>query len=321
MAAFSDRFLDTRVVPLRHIGVEQLASLLDLEVAEWSPLHWDFRASADLVHRFCGMQALDGFALMVDAELAGFSYSVAEEGKGLIGDLFVAPQYRTVEREHLLLEATLGQMWRGPGLHRVEAQLLMLSEPLRRKVPYQSSFQPFARKFFEAPLGAVGSLPMREPLLSTIGPWTENRQEDAARLITVAYKGHIDGQINDQYRSSAGARRFLNNIVQYPGCGTFLPAASFVSFERITNALCGLSLASMVAPNAGHITQICIAPAHRGTGLGYELLRRSLVALAAQGAKTASLTVTSSNESAIRLYEDMGFTVTRDFAAYVWSRP
>jgi ribosomal protein S18 acetylase RimI-like enzyme len=31
-----------------------------------------------------------------------------------------------------------------------------------------------------------------------------------------------------------------------------------------------------------------------------------------------SLTVTSSNETAVRLYQRMGFTERRQFAAYVW---
>jgi ribosomal protein S18 acetylase RimI-like enzyme len=68
----------------------------------------------------------------------------------------------------------------------------------------------------------------------------------------------------------------------------------------------------------GHITQICVSPAARGTGLGYELMRRSLVALAAHGCRSVSLTVTAANSAAIQLYERMGFRTKRDFAAYVW---
>ena len=39
--------------------------------------------------------------------------------------------------------------------------------------------------------------------------WTERRQDEAAQLIASAYRGHIDSEINDQYRSAEGARRFL----------------------------------------------------------------------------------------------------------------
>jgi ribosomal protein S18 acetylase RimI-like enzyme len=39
------------------------------------------------------------------------------------------------------------------------------------------------------------------------------------------------------------------------------------------------SLASLVASDAGHITQICVAPSQRSKGIGYALLRRSMLAL------------------------------------------
>jgi ribosomal protein S18 acetylase RimI-like enzyme len=106
--------------------------------------------------------------------------------------------------------------------------------------------------------------------------------------------------------------------VQYPGCGTFFSPASFAASDAKTGTLRGVSLASRVADDVGHITQVCVAPSHKGTGLGYELLRRSLVALAGHGCRSASLTVTVSNTAAIRLYERMGFVNRRDFAAYVW---
>ena len=112
--------------------------------------------------------------------------------------------------------------------------------------------------------------------------WSDQYQEPAAQLIATAYQGHVDSLINDQYRSVAGARRFLFNIVQYPGCGTFFKPASVAAFDRLTGRICGICLASLVMPYCGHITQICVAPWVRGSGVGYELLRQSLT-LAARG--------------------------------------
>ena len=77
----SDRLLDS-LVPLRNVRAENLDPVLNAEVEAWRPLHWDFRPSADLVRRFCAMQALEGFVLIVGGEAVGFCYSVAEEGKG-----------------------------------------------------------------------------------------------------------------------------------------------------------------------------------------------------------------------------------------------
>ncbi|MGH9559609.1 MAG: GNAT family N-acetyltransferase, partial [Bryobacteraceae bacterium] len=141
--------------------------------------------------------------------------------------------------------------------------------------------------------------------------------DDTARLIASAYRDHIDSQINDQYHSPSGSRRFLTNIVQYPGCCAFFAPGSYAAAD-LTGHLRWVSLASLVAPEVGHITQVCVAPEDRGKGLGYELIRQSLIALAAHGCRIASLTVTASNEPAIGLYRRIGFINRRDFAAYVW---
>ena len=312
---------DHLVVDLRNVSAADLAPLLDEETAAWrAALDWDFEPSAELVRRFVGMQALNGFALLEGARTIGYSYYIREEKKGLIGDLYVCERDRTAERENALIEATLEALWRSPGVRRVEAQLLLLDSPLKRKVPFASRFKPYPRRFLEAPARQALALEAREMEGIAIALWTEAQQDDSARLVAAAYRGHIDSEINDQYRSPSGSRRFLSNIVQYPGCGTFFPQASFaaVASNGARGELCGISLASLVARDTGHITQICVAPSQRGKGVGYALLRRSMLALAAQGCRTVGLTVTSKNISAIRLYEQMGFADRRDFAAYVW---
>ena len=40
-------------------------------------------------------------------------------------------------------------------------------------------------------------------------PWTDRAFEPAARLIQLAYANHVDSEINDQYRTEAGAMKFL----------------------------------------------------------------------------------------------------------------
>jgi ribosomal protein S18 acetylase RimI-like enzyme len=137
-------------------------------------------------------------------------------------------------------------------------------------------------------------------------------------MISEVYAGHIDARINDQYRSVAGARKFLYNIVQYPGCGTFQIGASLVALDRQTRALCGVCLASLVGERAGHITQLCVAPRMQGRGLGRALMVRCLRAMREQGCRGASLTVTSSNGEALRLYLRAGFVSVRRFPACVW---
>jgi ribosomal protein S18 acetylase RimI-like enzyme len=187
-----------------------------------------------------------------------------------------------------------------------------------RQLPRADCLTTFERNFMRVDLGrsALAEGRVRRPIYTE--KWSDHYQDAAAHLIAAAYGGHIDGSINDQYRTAAGARRFLYNIVQYPGCGTFFRPASFAAFEANTGHMCGISLASLVAPECGHITQICVSPSVRGTGIGHALLRHSLTTLRELGCRSASLTVTAANEDAVKLYERMGFHTVRRFSAYVW---
>jgi ribosomal protein S18 acetylase RimI-like enzyme len=307
------------LVDLRRISARDLEALLEEECAAWRhDLEWDFDKSADLVRRFVDMSALNGAALMLDDEVAGYMYYVLEEDKGLIGDLYVRRDLRNVEYENLLIEAALEPIMRSPGITRIESQLMMVGHDPRRPTPRARFLSVYARNFMRidllrAPL-AKGNI--RKPMY--IEKWNDHYHDSASQLIAAAYAGHIDGRINDQYRTAQGARRFLHNIVQYPGCGAFYRPASFAAFEGVAGKLCGISLASLVAPNTGHVTQICVSPAVRGTGIGHELLRQSLTTLRGMGCASASLTVTAANEDAVSLYERVGFQTIRQFSAYVW---
>jgi ribosomal protein S18 acetylase RimI-like enzyme len=318
MAALSDIALP-RIVDLRQVRTVDLDPLLHEETAAWDRrLNWDFKPSADLVRRFVEMQALAGFALVHSNRVIGYVYYVCEERKGLIGDLYVLEAWRSVENENLLLGPVLDALFGVPFVRRVESQLMMIGQPFGRPLPAASRLHIYERDFMEVDLGSAGNLPAAPSVDLAVEPWNETDQDEAARVIAAAYENHIDSRINDQYRSTAGARRFLLNIVQYPGCGAFLKPASFVALHPNTRTMCGICLSSLVNRSIGHITQICVTPEVRGTGVGYALLRRSLSALAAQGCLRASLTVTSVNHSAIELYKRTGFQKKRSFAAYVW---
>ena len=160
---------------------------------------------------------------------------------------------------------------------------MMLQFAPQRSVPRDDCASAFERNFMRVDLrrGPMAEGRVRWPIY--IEKWSDHYTDAAAQLIAAAYTGHIDSRINDQYRSAAGARRFLYNIVQYPGCGAFYRAASYAAFEASTGNLCGVSLASMVAPECGHITQICVSPSVKGKGIGHALLRLSLMTLRDHG--------------------------------------
>jgi len=78
-------------------------------------------------------------------------------------------------------------------------------------------------------------------------------------------RGSRDGDINDQYRSKAGALRFLKNIILLPGCGQFVPSASFVMHYPGSDDLVGAVLTSEVSPGVGHTTQSASCRAIKAT--------------------------------------------------------
>lgn len=307
------------MVDLRRLSAQDLEPLLQEETAAWrEELEWDFEKSADLVRRFVDMRALNGYALEEDGRFTGYLYYVLEENKGLIGDLYVECELRTREREDLLLEAAVEGITANRYIRRIESQLLMVGHAPGRKLPYARHAATFERNFMrvEFASAALGEGRVRRPM--HLERWDDHYQDAAAQLIAAAYQGHVDSRINDQYRSAAGARRFLYNIVQFPGCGTFFRPASFVAMDGVSGTVCGVSLASLVAPECGHITQICVSPAVHGTGIGHALLRRSLLTLREMGCHAASLTVTALNREAVALYERVGFRTLRTFSAYAW---
>ena len=308
-----------QLVDLRRLQVKDLDPLLDEECAAWlHELDWDFGKSADLVRRFVDMRALNGAAMIEQGCVVGYMYHVQEDDKGLIGDLYVRHDVRTAERENLLVEAALEPMMATQGTRRIEAQLMLLGHDPAREVPRSPYAATYARNFMRIDLRSapLARGHVRRPVY--FEKWSDHYNAAAAQLIAEAYYGHADSRINDQYRSVGGARKFLYNIVQYPGCGNFYRPASCAAFEPLNGRMIGVSLASLVAHQVGHITQICVSPAVQGTGIGYELLRQSLTTLRDMGCESATLTVTATNHNAVGLYERVGFQTIRQFTAFVW---
>ena len=152
-------------------------------------------------------------------------------------------------------------------------------------------------------------------------PWNETDFTPAAHLIAGAYAGHLDSRINDQYQSVTGSMRFLHNIIRFPGCGRFDPAASRVLVEQKTGAIKGVLLCSQVKNDVAHITQICVAPECQGRGLGGLMIEDCAGYLRLRQFEAVTLTVTEQNAGAVRLYERLGFARLRAFDAMLWVRP
>ncbi len=307
------------ILDLRQIRSRDLESLLEEENRLWhEQLHWDYSSSADLIKRFVDARALPGYAALEEGRAVGYSFFVYEDYKGLIGNLFVSGPY-SGSTESQLLTHVIETMQETPGIRRIETQLMTFGAGSLEATFRREHFQAFGRQFMLLGFGQTRALEPRALAETEILPWQERYFDDAAALIARAYRNHVDSQINDQYRSVSGATRFLKNIIHYPGCGAFYAPGSFLAFHQKTGTLCGLVLTSVVHPEVGHVTQVCVTSEARGTGIGYELMRRSAESFRAAGFAGVSLTVTSANRRAVGLYERMGFRNLKEFFAYVWN--
>jgi ribosomal protein S18 acetylase RimI-like enzyme len=317
-----------QIVDLRQLTSRQLEPLLAEEALQWrEELRWDYQGSTELIKKFIDARSLTGSAILENGKPVGYAFYVLEEHKGLVGGLFVSPTQSQQELSHQLLTDMLNTLSGIPKLERVEAQLIPFGYQLD-PVLSEYGFRLYMRQFMIAQLEQqAGATLDVVPGLIREGPgsgmilerWDHRYFEQCARLIQLSYASHVDGEINDQYRSESGALRFLKNIIILPGCGQFQPEASFVLRAPYENQLVAVILNSRVATGVGHTTQICAIPGYQGRGLGRRLMEASLQALRARNFHTVSLTVTSGNERAVRLYEGLGFTTVKKFAAGVWT--
>jgi ribosomal protein S18 acetylase RimI-like enzyme len=310
------------ILDLRHFSSLDLRPLIEDETEVWSRLlSWDYSGSADMILRYVDAKILPGYAAVDRGRVFGYSFFVYEGSKGVIGDLFVVNGNRLSEPsevESRLLTHVIETLQQSPGIHRVEAQLLVHEAGVVSRPFVEQGFQRHARLFMVLPLGsAVRPSPTLPPDIE-IRRWAEQDYQPAAATITTAYRGHVDSEINDQYRTLSGSLRFLNNIVRFPGCGTFDPESSFVAVHKRTRTLVGLILCSRVRQDVGHVTQVCVLPEYRSLRLGEALMETTTENLRQRKFSLLSLTVTEANTRAVDLYVRLGFDTKRVFDAFVW---
>ena len=225
------------IVDLRGIAVRDLEPLLADEIHEWrTELDWDFEPSADLVRKYAGTNSLGGAALMLDGQVAGYGYAVLEEPRGIIGDIYVRPHLRAAASELGIFRSLLDALIATPAHHaHGEPAMLVTPESAAAIAGAGASGKPV--RLFGRRLMSRGSH-LRLPGVGAnvrsrfrFERWEDHLMHTAGAIIAAAYKGETDSEINAQYRSPGGARRFLSNIVDFPGCGMFHKPASFVAFD------------------------------------------------------------------------------------------
>jgi ribosomal protein S18 acetylase RimI-like enzyme len=323
--------LEFEILNIRDLGAADFQPLLRAESRAWQDeLRWDYSASARLVATWLEERRLSGYALRQDGKVRGLCFFFSEGPKALIADLFAEPLPSALIDAQRLLARVLPELLGIQEVRRIEAQLPHFPFEQLNLWFRSRCFDSYVREFMAVPLrgaGAADSLELSSPVEGALSgefmiePWERACDREATELLYHTYRHHVDAAINEQYASLPGVSRLVENIIHHHGCGKFLSRASFAAFHRPTRKLAGILGATRVRPETAHLPQIAVAAEFQGVGVGTALLRSALKALQQEGFQEASLTVTSLNEGAVRLYRRLGFRTFRAFGAFVWQRP
>jgi ribosomal protein S18 acetylase RimI-like enzyme len=313
------------ILDLRHYSAHELRPLLQSEARLWRQrLRWDYQSSMELLLQYLDSRILPGFVAVDKGRICGFAFCVYEGHKAVIGDAYATatePE-QALYCTRLLLEHLRELLKNSPGVDRIESQMLLYDAGTLGDSFLDAGFTLYMRLFMEYDIERAGNMTGDSmgalPAHIEIRPWASAYYQTAAELIHASYSDHVDALINDQYRSLHGSLRFLHNIVRFPGCGVFEPEQSWLLLDKRDGSLVGMILCSRIAYDVAHITQICVAKAYRGQGLGRALLRHCMTQLRRVGFTAITLTVTESNEQAVKLYEELGFFVRHRFDAMVF---
>ena len=154
-----------------------------------------------------------------------------------------------------------------------------------------------------------------EPVLSAGYRWIEWSPELLHRHAAVKFRcfeTEKDGQVFPSLRSAEGCHRLMDYIATNP---LFVPNATWllVCDESAAGVPtdCGTIQGLASVPESGAIQNVGIVPEHRGRGLGRALVQAALCGFRASGLTHISLEVTAANLPAVKLYQSLGFLVTK----------
>ena len=305
---------------LREARPRELRPLLDEEAALWhSELGWDFAEVRAAVSGGIERGTLPGRVVADGERAVAYCYYMVDPARVIVGSIFATRALRGQGLEEELVDAVIEDALAERGSGRVECQTLFCTAPsadgrFERK-GFASRPRHYMRRELRDPVPEPAPLPHGVALRSL-------KREDLSAAAEIIYQSHqrsVDAALNLTYATPATCRAFVETLVVRSGCGQFDAEAS--RFACGPRGPLGVLIASRLSRTNGHLCQVSVTPGAQENGLGAALVSRALQAFRAEGLASATLSVTASNERAHRLYERLGFTVQRAFAAHAWARP
>jgi ribosomal protein S18 acetylase RimI-like enzyme len=310
---------DLRCLPISYLDENLLLPLMQEEEKAWmSDLCWDYSPIRQILISFIRQKLLPGYAAVRNNDPIGYTYFLINQAKGVIGSLYVSRTGESQQAVEDLLSLTISSLKDLQNVKRVEAQIMPFYNLNLTATFTQHGFSYYPRYYLELEL-ANHAKKHQSPPVEKIIPWSSLHIERAAEMSMISYHNQTDAEICEDYRTQAGCESYIRSLVENPGCGVFMPEASFIALDG-QGAPCGFLISSRISGGAGMIPQIAVHPSYQGKGVGNVLMTRSLEQLKTLGIKTVSLTVTKKNRRAFDWYQRLGFRIRKEFGAYVWQR-
>ena len=183
--------IQIEILDLRHFNAPVIRPVLEMEGELWKQrLHWDYRHSAQLLMQYLDNHMLPGYAALEGEQAVGYVFSVYEESKAVVGDVFAIPNRHEGSLggagsahaiEERLLTHLLELLLNSPQVERIESQLLLHPAGTHSSLFADAGFQIFRRLFMvqppPRPLGRAARRSAREPGFARL----ERRRSGAGR--------------------------------------------------------------------------------------------------------------------------------------------
>jgi ribosomal protein S18 acetylase RimI-like enzyme len=142
----------------------------------------------------------------------------------------------------------------------------------------------------------------------TLVPWRPTLLDAHVDVKYRSFRFEVDANVFTCFHDREGCSRLMNEIVRRDG---FLPGATWLlQYQRAGTSRMepvGTIQGVWDSSGLGAIQNVGVLPAHRGLGLGSQLIFKSLQGFRAAGLDRAYLEVTAQNVAAFRLYLRLGF--------------
>ena len=305
--------------PLTQVNCRQLEKVFQQELYSWSrELFWDHGPSIKLIKKYISSQNLSGYAVgNTTGTILGYGYYVIHSPVAYIGNIYVQSEYASPSVYAKLIDTILDKLEESQTIRRIECQIS----------PFNCSIAPIFkahrfvvmnRYFLIRELEQLGD---KLNLLSSsshvrILPWSDNFFYQAANTIYDSYQDSPDYILCHDYQSQEGCIRFLNNLIESPGCGKFNPQNSYLALNT-AGEVCGVLITSKIGSQTGMVPQISVKKAYQGKGVGSMLLKTYFQQGRKNSIKRLILSVSELNFRARKFYQHLGFYKLKSFYAFI----